>query len=216
MPTVPAGTRLMLHTSTGLIGMRSLRPVDLVGAWAIPVMASAAALVEGHGSVELATSDGVVRVRAQLVQGPDSLLLCPGDGGGRPVLQQRRNDVRAALELPLQGVFLEPGLVPAELDAQFRASTDNLSGGGLAVILPESLGGREGARRLVPTGGDRIFLEMTLEAGRVVPMVVRVVDWQGRRLRGRFLDIAPADREALVRLVFAQQRRDLAGRRLTR
>jgi PilZ domain len=208
MPSVPAGTRLMLHTSTGLIGMRCLRPTDLVGAWAIPVMASAAALVEGHGLVELTTTDGVVRVHAQLVQGPDSLLLCAGDGGGRAVLQQRRNDVRAAVELPLRGVFLEPGLVPAELDAEFSASTDNLSGGGLAAVLREDFPG-------VPPG-DRVFLEMTLQAGRVVPLVLRVVDRQGRRLRGTFLDIAAADREALVRLVFEQQRRLLAGRRLTR
>jgi hypothetical protein len=208
MPTVAAGTRLMLHTPTGLVGMRCLRPTDLVGAWAIPVMASATALVEGHGLVELTTSEGVVRVHAQLVQGPGSLLLCPGDGGGRPVLQQRRNDVRAALSLPVRGVFLEPGLIPQELDAQFSASTDNLSGGGLAAVLPDGfeVGGR----------GERVFLEMTLDAGRVVPLVLRVVDRQGRRLRGTFLDIAPADREALVRLVFEQQRRLLADRRLTR
>jgi hypothetical protein len=208
MPTVAAGTRLMLHTSTGLIGMRCLRSTDLVGAWAIPVMASAAALVEGHGLVELTTVDGVVRVHAQLVQGSDALLLCPGDGGGRPVLQQRRNDVRATVALPLRGVFLEPGIVPAELDAQFSASTDNLSGGGLAAVLPQDF--------LVGPPGDRVFLELTLQAGRVVPLVLRVVDRQGHRLRGTFLDIAAADREALVRLVFEQQRRLLAGRRLTR
>ena len=211
MPTVPAGTRLVLHTASGLIGMRSLRQVELLGDWAIPVMAPATALIEGSGQVELTTSDGVLLVKAQLIQGPDSLLLCPGDGRGRLILQQRRNDVRACVELPVRGVFLDPGAIPAELEAQFSASTGNLSGGGLAAAILADV--KHPGGRLRP-GGDRIFVELALEESRVVPAVLRVVAWQAGLLRATFLDIAPIDREALIRLVFAHQRRALAARRL--
>jgi hypothetical protein len=77
-----------------------------------------------------------------------------------------------------------------------------------AAPQPEPVAGRARARRL--------FLELELPEGPIVPAVVSLVGIRPfgvygclDELRGSFEDISAADRERLVKLVFERERRAL-------
>jgi c-di-GMP-binding flagellar brake protein YcgR len=205
MTSVAAGTRLVLRTTDGEIAVRTLADVELEPGWSIPVMANVAALTGADGTIEIVTPIGPVQVEAHLVVTQDRMHLEAGSGDRDEALlaQQRRDDVRGPLSLPLRGAAVDALSREALTEVQLEGSTVSVSAGGLAATLSESLDAPHGAR---------LYLEIELPDGQLVPTVVSVVSLNEGRLRARFVDIAPVDRERLVRMVFAEQRRQLAER----
>jgi len=209
MATVPARSRLVLCTGAGDVPLRSLREVELVPGWAIPVIGPAMVLGHGDGRLQLATDAGLVELDAHLVASDGQLVLRAGKAapGGAVVVQQRRADVREGLELGLRGAALDALGHDALTEAAIDGSTVSVSAGGLQARVEATLDAPAGAR---------LYLELELPGGQLVPCVVSVVELGGGLLRARFVDIAPVDRERLVRLVFTEQRIRLAERRLMR
>lgn len=207
MATVFAGARLVLRTGSGTVTLRALRDVRLDGCWAVPVLAPLRALQDGDGVIEIATETGLYSGAAHLHAEDGVLELLPGTSSG-PTLLQRRGDVRGRVGLPLRAVAADNAAETVLGEAVLEGMTVDVSAGGLAIELHP--------RSLRTPRGSRLYLELTLPDGRLVPAVVSVVQLGDRRLHGRFVDIAAADREYLVRMIFEQQRRELAGRsRLT-
>ncbi len=214
MTSVPAGSRLVLCTDAGDVPLRSVREVDLVEGWAIPVIAPASVLGHGEGRLRLSTSGGPAELSAHLVAGGGQLVLRAGKAapGATVVVQQRRADVREEVELGLRGAVVDALGQDALAETTIDGATVSVSAGGLRARL-------EAARveaALDAPAGARLYLELELPGGQLVPCVVCVVELRGGLLRARFVDIAPVDRERLVRLVFAEQRLRLAERRLVR
>lgn len=208
MATVAAGTRLVLRTADRTVPLRVLRDVPVEGEWTVPVLAPADPGLEGlAGRVDLPTERGMLSVSAHLTLDGDGLRLRPGSG--TPLLVQRRNDVRADVRLPVQAVSeQEVRLRPVEADTiepTLSGLTVSLSAGGLGLRV-------EGEQPL-PRRAGRFYAELTLPGDRLVPVILDAVDADAGLLRARFERIAPGDREALVRLVFEQQRKELAARR---
>jgi hypothetical protein len=177
--------------------------VELSGRWSVPVLAPLRALSDGDGVLEVATSSGMVSAPAHLRMQDGVLELCPG-AAGVPALLQRRHDVRGRLSLPLRATAADAAAERAFSDGVVEGVTLDVSAGGLGVDLHP----RSGATPY----GSRLYLELSLPTERLVPAVLSVVELSDRRLHGRFVDIAPVDREHLVRLIFAEQRRELAAR----
>jgi len=207
MVRITAGSRLVLHTDGREVSVRALADVELSGAWSVPVLAPLRALVDGDGVLEVTTPGGLLQIPAHLSFDDGVLSLRPGTSA-EPALHQRRGDVRGRLLLPLRATPADAAAHRVFADAVVEGVTLDVSAGGLAVdVHPRS--GRT-------PHGSRLYVELHLPQDRVVPSVVTVVDLADRRLHGRFVDIAPVDREHLVGLIFSQQRRDLAGRLRTR
>jgi PilZ domain len=204
MAIIPAGSRLSWHTAAGRVPLRALAEVELTGHWAVPVLAPLRALGGGDGVLEVATATGPVSVAAHLRIRDGVLELCPGTAA-TPVLRQRRLDVRGGLALPLRATAADATAQRALSDGVVEGVTLDVSAGGLGADLHPRSG--------LALYGSRLYLELTLPEGRLVPSVLAVVELSDRTLHGRFVDIAPADREHLVKLVFTEQRRELAARR---
>jgi hypothetical protein len=194
----------VLQTPDGDIAVRALAEVELSPGWSIPVLASVASLTGADGTVEIGTPMGLLAVQAHLVVNGGRMHLEAGAAtDGESALAQRRDDVRGRLEMPLRGAPVDALSRDALTEVQLEGATVSVSAGGLAATLSESLDAPPGAR---------LYLEIELPGGQLVPAVVSVISLSEGRLRARFLDIAPADRERLVRMVFAEQRRRLAER----
>ena len=192
MATVAAGTRLVLAADGRRLPLRVLRDVPIEGEWAVPVLATASPdLADLAGQVDIPTDRGLFTLRAHLRLDADGLTLRPG--GGSPLLVQRREDVRADVRLPVRVVRVPLG------------DTLNVSAGGVGLRLSHE--------EDLPWGASRFAAELALPDDRVVPVVLGVVDADAALLRTRFEQIENRDREALVRLVFEQQRRELAARK---
>jgi hypothetical protein len=203
MAGIPAGSRLVLRTGTGSVGLRTLRPVELTGRWSVPVLAPLRALEDGDGVLELATDRGVLSVAAHLHLSGHGLELRPGTAAA-PALQQRRLDVRGRVTLPLRATAADAAAERVFTEGIVEGVTLDVSAGGVAIDLHPRSG---------PTPyGSRLYVELAMPEGMLVPAVVAVVELSDRRLHGRFVDIAPVDRERLVRMVFEEQRRELAER----
>ena len=212
MATVVAGTRLVLRAGDRSVTLRVLRDVPVTGTgageWALPVLAPAVPDLEGlAGRVDLPTERGILNVSAHLTLDGDGLRLRPGSG--EPLLVQRRQDVRADVRLPVQAVSeQEVRLRPVDADTvepTLNGTTVSLSAGGLGLRVADD--------ELLPPRSGRFYAELTLPGDRLVPAILDAVDADAGVLRARFERIAPGDREALVRLVFEQQRRELAARK---
>jgi hypothetical protein len=231
MAVVEAGSRVLLRTAKGERVLRTLRDVHVDPqsevAWFVPVVADVAALGMGPGTAELPTADGVLQAQV-ILEGQGSALGLRATGpNGKPLLQ-RRGDVRSALNIPVRAALLPDGPLttrPAPLTGSGARSADidgttlDASGGGLSAHMNGELldavlrDGTPGGHR--PLGaGTRLYVELDLPDGRGPAAAVAVVVVQrGALLRARFHDISPADRERLVRIVFARHRDDLAERR---
>jgi hypothetical protein len=231
MAVVAAGSRVLYRTVKGTRVLRTLRDVSLdldAGvAWFIPVVGDVSALALGPGTADLPTSDGVLQAQVVVEGQGGGLGLRPiGDSGRPPV--QRRGDMRSALTVPVRAALLPDGPLtsrPAPFtgvdsrDAEILGTTINASGGGLSARVEGPLldavirDGTPGGRRALGAG-SRLYAELDLPDGRGPAAAVLVVVLQrGPLLRARFHDIAPADRERLVRIVFARHRADLRERR---
>jgi hypothetical protein len=215
MATVAPGARLVLHTEQGPVPLRCLAEVPIQDQWTVPVLAAAGQLLDGlAGQLELPTDRGLLHLQAHLVS--DGAVLSLRPGLGVPLQVQRRDDVRAEVRLPVRAVAedavhdQQPArtrlrAVDAAPDrATVAGTTVNVSAGGLRVRL-------NGTAMAGP-----LHVELDLPEGRLVPAVLAVLDAGPGLLRARFDRIDPVDRERLVRLVFEQQRRELAARRRLR
>jgi hypothetical protein len=203
MATVSAGGRLVMRVGGTAIPLRALSDVRLEGRWAVPVLAPLRALQDGDGVVEIVTDTGLYSASAHLRTDDGVLELVPGTCA-QPALLQRRGDVRGRVGLPLRAVAADSAAETALGDAVLEGVTVDVSAGGLAVELHP--------RSAPAPRGSRLYLELTLPGGRLVPAVVYVVRTGDHCLHGRFVDIASADQEALVRMIFERQRLDLEQR----
>jgi hypothetical protein len=231
MPVVEAGSRVLLRTPKGERVMRTLKDVyvdpSAEMAWFVPVVADVTALGLGPGTAELPTPDGVLQAQVILEGQGAGLGLRAVGPNGKPLLQ-RRGDVRSSINLPLRATLLPDGPLttrPAPLtgagarSADIDGTTLDASGGGLSAHVNGELldavlrDGSPGGHRPLRVG-SRLYLELDLPDGRGTAAAVAVVVVQrGALLRVQFHDIAPADRERLVRMVFARHRDELKERR---
>lgn len=208
MTHVGRGSRLTLRVGDRTVALRALAELDLEGDWALPVLALADADVAA-GSVEVTTGAGVVTLMARLVHDERGLVLQrAGDAPATRV--QRRNDVRGGVELPLRAAVIDPRARQDLVDVAFHGATLDVSAGGLQLGAQD-----DGSARRLPAG-TRLFVELELPDDVLVPAVLSLVEPGTNGLRGPFVDIAAADRERLVRLVFEAQRRELRARKLSR
>jgi hypothetical protein len=201
--SVRAGTRLVLYTDEHVAVLRALKDTTLTEGWCIPVLTEVATLDPGSGIVEVPTIGGVLRLQAHLEFMDGALGLREGEGHGA-ILLQRRADVRGPVSLRLRGAALDAAGADSLTESELEGATLTVSAGGLSADL--------GGDRAAPAG-SRLYLELELPGSVLVPAVVAVIELSSGRLRARFEDIAPVDRERLVRLVFAEHRRQLAERR---
>jgi hypothetical protein len=217
--TIEPGTRLVLRTAHRAILVRALGAGALSGQWSLPVMAATVAWEPVRGELDLPTGAGSAVLEAELARVDAGMVLrAPperaGDGA-RPAARhdrgphrvQRRAHARAVVEVPVRAGLLDGEAT--EPDEEVRVMTGrtlSVAGGGLALRWDEP-------QHLLP--GFRLYLELAPESGRLLPAVVQVVTAAAnhRHVRVRFLDIAPADVERLVRLVFVAQRTEIASRR---
>lgn len=194
MPGVDDGARLTLFAGDGRrIALRTLRSVELEDGACVEVLCAAAA--DGRqlqGALEAVTPTGVLCAPAVLATSAGGGLLTVTGAVQR---LQRRQHVRAPAQLPWYGS-----------DAAGR----RLAG----VTLDVSAGGlRADCRAVDPAAFDGAMLGVRLQLpGRLVEAVLEVVSATDEQVQGRFVDIAPADREQLVRLVFERLRAELASR----
>jgi hypothetical protein len=218
MVAVAPGDRVVLRTDDGYVALRVLEGGELVGAWRLHVLALAGHLV-GHvrprsGVLELATGAGpVVRLPARLAVVDGAVVLQAGRSrtptGVAPSadVPQRRVDVRAEVHLPIRAAAVDGRGEGVLHGAVLGGHTLDVSAGGARLDLP-GLGGRL-------ADGCRLYTEIELPGGQLAPAVVTVVRHAPPGpAQVRFLDVAPVDRERIVRLVFEAERRLLAERRL--
>jgi PilZ domain len=218
MVTVAAGDRLVLRTPAGSrLAVRALHATELVGPWQVRVLAPAGRVAAVAGVLELAgPAGGTVRLPARLAIADGALVLEAGHadeptGTFTPLEgQQRRDDVRGEVHLPVRVAALDGRAEQALRGCVLTGHTLDVSAGGARVAL-------HGASR-VPAPGARLYVEVELPDGELAPAVVAVVAGDGGEEAGmaavhvRFVDLAPLDRERLVGLVFEAERRLLAQR----
>lgn len=210
MTQVGRGSRLALRVGDRTVVLRALADRDLDGDWSLPVLALASGLDDVRGDVDITTETGVVTLGARLVH-DDAGLALRRAGDDSPVRVQRRQDVRGPLTLPLRAAVLDPRVRQDLTDLAFHGATLDVSAGGLRVDAGDA--GDEAEHLPAAT---RLFVELELPDEVLVPAVLSLVAPGSEGLRGSFVDIAAADRERLVRLVFAEQRRTLAARKRAR
>jgi hypothetical protein len=222
MSTVAAGSKLLVQGTQAPVVLRTLRPARLEGGWAVAVLGDVAA-VQAAGltgrtvAVEFPTENGPVRLDAEVVHADGNFLLRAPGLQPAAIVEQRRENVRALVRLPLRGTVLAATAltrfqaaeqiadgVGGELGGILAGSTETVSGGGISLELPGAAG--------VLTG-TRIYIEIGMPGGDLAPAVLSVLERDGSTLRAQFVDISPLDRERLVRLVFTRQRAELAERR---
>jgi hypothetical protein len=217
MSSVAVGSRVLISLEGSAeegdlrIVARALRAADLDDDWVIPVMADAAALPASgepiRGVAEFSTAGGPVRLDADFVHADGALVLRAPGLRTAAFTEQRRENVRGTVQLPLRGTVLAGGSAPGQgVVADLTGTTASVSAGGLAAEL-------ESAATM--SAGARIYLELSMPGGDLAPCVLSVVACDEGYVRARFIDISPLDRERLVRLVFARQRAELAERRRT-
>lgn len=207
---VRGGSRLVFNTRKGNFPLRTLEDTELGDEWAIPVIADTAAVAARTGDVDVPTDDGLVHVRGELRAEGGGLALHPV---GEEERVQRRQDVRWSLELPVRA-GLPPASAPAVQVPRVADGVAFVPG----VTLDVSAGGLH-AQLQAPARlaqGSNVYVELHLPNGVLAPAVVSVVQQYGQSLRGRFVEIAPQDRETLARLIFARQREEIAARRALR
>jgi len=222
MSTVAAGSKLLVQGAKAPVVLRTLRPARLEGGWAVAVLGDVAA-VQAAGltgrtvAVEFPTENGPVRLDAEVVDAEGSFLLRAPGLQPAAIVEQRRENVRAQVRLPLRGAILATAALTRSQAAELisdgitgdfggilAGSTETVSGGGISL----ELSGVDGVLT-----GAQMYIEIGMPGGDLAPAVLSVLERDGSTLRAQFVDISPLDRERLVRLVFTRQRAELAERR---
>jgi hypothetical protein len=243
MAGIAAGGRILLRVGDQRLVLRALRPADITGVWSIPVLGAVEAIGAGEGVAEIPTIGGVLRVHAQvvLIDGAvalqasgshEAMIVMDADADpigcepptpgtstrSEPVVEQRRDNVRGALDLHLRGALVTGPGSGVDDELALRGTTSTVSAGGFSAQVevhrpyrstttPRRLGS---VHTLRP--GAQVYVELELPDDLLVPTIVEVVTYRRDIVRAKFLEIAPIDRERLVRLVFVEQRRLLAQR----
>lgn len=226
MAATKVGTRIVVKGRSGRLMLRALRAIELEGGWAVPVMADLAALASagiqaGDVEIDVLTDRGSVCLDAELVHSDGMFLVRAPGLRTASITEQRRENVRAAVSMPVRGTILTARRGPGEQVSRhdgptgprhvLEGTTRTVSATGMSVVF--------GALPAGAQEGTRLYLEFTMPGGDVAPAVATVVQRQpvsgGVLARVRFLDISPLDSERLVRIVFARQRAELAERRRT-
>jgi hypothetical protein len=213
MVAVAPGDRVVLRTDDGYIALRVLQGAELVGAWRLHVLALVGRVKPMSGLLELPTVGGpVVRLPARLVVDDGAVVLQAGRSEAPTGVassddgSQRRVDVRAEVHLPVRAAAVDRQGEALLRGAVLAGHTLDVSAGGARLDLPE-LHARLGE-------GCRLYTEIEFPGSQVAPAVVAVVRHAPLGpAQVRFLDVAPVDRERIVRLVFEAERRLLAERR---
>jgi c-di-GMP-binding flagellar brake protein YcgR len=110
------------------------------------------------------------------------------------------------VHLPVRAAAVDRQAEAVLRGAVIAGHTLDVSAGGARLDLP-ALQGRLGE-------GCRLYTEIELPGSQVAPAVVAVVRHSPPGpAQVKFLDVAPVDRERIVRLVFEAERRLLAERR---
>jgi PilZ domain len=214
MVAVAPGDRVVLQTDDGYVALRVLRGAELVGSWQVHVLALVGRAPTAAGTLELARDGGGVdRLPARLGVVDGALVLqaghasAPTGGLVSDDGEQRRDDVRGELHLPVRVAALDGHGEEAFHGRVIVGHTLDVSAGGARLDLP--------GLSATLSEGCRLYLEGELPGGQLAPAVVSVVHHEpSGPVRVRFVDLAPVDRERLVRLVFEAERRLLAERRL--
>jgi hypothetical protein len=221
MASVAAGSRLVIHGGRALVTLRSLRAVDLEGGWCVPVMADlavlqAAGLTDRFADVEFPSEHGPIRLDAELIQTDDSFVLRAPGIRAAAIVEQRRENVRGLVNLPLRGTVLAAPGAATRSEASQETGPQTGTGVDLQGVTRTVSGGGISAELTLAAwvdAGSKIYVEIEMPNGDLAPAVMSVLEHEGAWVRARFEDISPLDRERLVRLVFARQRAELAERR---
>ena len=186
MVTVAAGDRLVLRTAAGTrLAVRALHATELVGSWRLRVLAPAGRVAAVAGVLELAApAGGTVRLPARLAIAEGALVLEAGRAGEptgtfTPVEgQQRRDDVRGEVHLPVRVAAVDGRAEQALRGAVLVGHTLDVSAGGARLALRGTA--------TPPEPGARLYVEVELPDGDLAPAVVAVVAGEnsGRRRGG--------------------------------
>jgi c-di-GMP-binding flagellar brake protein YcgR len=115
---------------------------------------------------------------------------------GDPILRQRRDHARAEIVLDLE-IW-----TAADPDAATSGVTLDISGGGLRAVIEAPVG-----------PGELVHFSLDLPDGPPVEGIARVIDQRDDCVAFELHEIVPADRERMIRTVFASYRRDATIRR---
>jgi hypothetical protein len=143
----------------------------------------------------LGSAEGVVRAYVNI-----GVLALEIELSAEPVLFQRREHARAELVLELDVWPPSPGGQPVEA---VSGVTLDVSGGGLRAVIPYEF-----------EPGALVRIAVDLPDGMPVEALARVVAQRDEGVVAfKFYDIVPADRERLIKAVFASYRKSAAVRR---
>ncbi|MGN6613282.1 MAG: PilZ domain-containing protein [Angustibacter sp.] len=207
--TIAAGASLTLVAGPDRVTLKTLAETTVHAAGAVedsagarvPVIGSSEALVVGPGTVDVATPQGVVSLRARVVTDGSGMSLHLGSAA--PVTQ-RRQEVRGDVELPMTVTI--PASVDDATPRVVTGRTRNLSAGGLLATLDLNAAGSVRPGMVVP-----VVVEWP--EGEPLQVPLQVIEVANFTLRGSFVGIEHRQTERIARLVFAKERERLAARR---
>lgn len=207
--TIAAGSTLTLVAGPDRVTLKTLVETTVQAAGAVedaagarvPVIGSSEALAVGPGTVDVATPQGVVSLRARVVTDGSGMSLHLGSAAP---LTQRRQEVRGDVELPVSVT------IPASADDAsprvVSGRTRNISAGGLLATLDLNTAGSVRAGMVVPVA-------VAWPDGEPLQVHLQVIEVANFTLRGSFVGLEHRQTERIARLVFAKERERLAARR---
>jgi hypothetical protein len=208
--TIAAGSTLTLRAGGQRVTMKTLADARLdtaggAGAGArVAVIGPSDALGLGPGEAQVSTPAGLLLLPARVVDDGQGMVLALGAPPAPPT--QRRNEVRGALELTIHVTLPAPPENPELGSVVVRGRTRNISAGGMLATLDVGTAGS-----IAPGTVLSIDVELPEGAGRI-PVKLTLIEVGNFGLRGSFIDLPHVHAERFARLVFAQERAQLAMR----
>ena len=175
MVTVAAGDRLVLRTAAGTrLAVRALHATELVGSWRVRVLAPAGRVAAVAGVLELAAPAGGPSGCPPASPSPRARSCSRPARAGEPTGtftpvegQQRRDDVRGEVHLPVRVAALDGRAEQALRGSVLVGHTLDVSAGGARLALRGTA--------TPPEPGARLYVEVELPDGDLAPAVVAVV-----------------------------------------
>jgi hypothetical protein len=208
--TIAAGSTLTLRAAGQRVTLKTLAEASLdsaggAGAGArVAVIGPSEALGLGPGEAQLSTPAGLLSLPARVVDDGHGMVLALGAPPTPPT--QRRNEVRGELELTIHVTLPAPPENPELGAVVVRGRTRNISAGGMLATLDVGTAGSVEEGTVLS-----IDVELPEGAGRV-PVKLKVIAVGNFGLRGSFVDLPHVHAERFARMVFAQERAQLAVR----
>jgi hypothetical protein len=207
VPTVPAGSRLVLIDGRRRVPVRTLAPLEVRPGGVTPVVAGTEALGLVEAQLGLTTASGLVTSAAEVIQDDGRLVLRLGQ---EVRTHQRRQDMRG--EFALEVLIAVPDEDVPQGRRVITGRTMNVSGGGLMLSLQTSAASAEAES--LRSRGAMVEAEIALPGGSHVSALLQVVDATDQILRTSFVAIDRRDRERLIGLVINRRRQELVFRSL--